>query len=334
MQTPSNCIEPPAGKTPLRMLIAAACLALLVATAGMLARYEPFYSGYYSFAWWSFIVIVQAYLRLRGGRSLLFENPLRFLLLLPLSVTVWLVFEAANFRLSNWHYINVPSLQPFRWIGYSISYATVLPGIFSVGALLDHFGVFKNSQSSIKPDPERLYVPFFILGFFSLILPLIWPKYFFPLIWGAFIFLLEPINHRFGAPSLLRKWREGSLRTFYLLMLSGAVCGFIWELWNFKAGTKWVYTVPFVGGFKVFEMPLLGFMGFPPFAVECYAMSATFFLIVRQIGEKYSLRGASASYAAFTLAIVLFDMLVFSGIDRFTILSFRDIHPFAFFARP
>ncbi len=75
-------------------------------------------------------------------------------------------------------------------------------------------------------------------------MPLVWPKYFFPLVWLAFIFLLEPVNHKAGAPSLLREWEKGSLRNFYLLLLAGAVCGLLWELWNFRAGSKWIYTLP------------------------------------------------------------------------------------------
>ena len=30
--------------------------------------------------------------------------------------------------------------------------------------------------------------------------------------------------------------------------------------------------MPYFGGVKLFEMPVLGFLGFPPFAVECWAM--------------------------------------------------------------
>jgi hypothetical protein len=30
--------------------------------------------------------------------------------------------------------------------------------------------------------------------------------------------------------------------------------------------------VPVFGDIKIFEMPVLGYFGFPPFAVECFAM--------------------------------------------------------------
>jgi hypothetical protein len=56
------------------------------------------------------------------------------------------------------------------------------------------------------------------------------------------------------------------------LLVAGAACGVLWEFWNYWATTRWTYTVPYVGHLKVFEMPVLGYLGFPPFALECYAM--------------------------------------------------------------
>jgi hypothetical protein len=53
---------------------------------------------------------------------------------------------------------------------------------------------------------------------------------------------------------------------------SGLCCGLLWEFWNYWALTKWTYTVPYAGEFKLFEMPVLGYLGFPPFALEAFAM--------------------------------------------------------------
>ena len=47
----------------------------------------------------------------------------------------------------------------------------------------------------------------------------------------------------------------------------------LWEFWNYWAIGKWIYTVPIpFAGPKIFEMPLLGFLGFPAFAVEVYSL--------------------------------------------------------------
>jgi hypothetical protein len=42
-----------------------------------------------------------------------------------------------------------------------------------------------------------------------------------------------------------------------------------WEMWNSLSCPKWVYTVPFVSRFKLFEMPILGYAGYLPFGLEC-----------------------------------------------------------------
>ena len=327
-------MNPETKKTLASILIPASCLIFGISTVAMLFRFEPFYSGYYSFAWWSYIIFVQSFLFCRGAESLLFGNPWKFLVLLPLSATVWLVFEALNFRLCDWRYVNIPNQTALRWIGYAVAYSTVLPGIFSTTSLLKFLGVLKNSKTAPLSAPQKLYRPFLVTGALFLALPLIWPQTFFPLIWGAFIFLLEPVNHKAGAPSLLREWESGSLREFYLLLLAGLACGFIWELWNFRAGAKWIYTVPYAGGLKIFEMPMLGFLGFPPFAVECYAMTAGFFLLVSRIRDKFTHGRALALYAAMALLILFLDLLVFAGIDHLTVISFQDFNLTTFGVRP
>ena len=118
-------------RTLARVLMPSVCLIFGISTLGMLFRFEPFYSEYYSFAWWSYIIFVESFLYCRGAKSFLFENPRKFLLLLPLSTTVWLIFEALNFRLADWHYVNIPYGTAVRWTGYLVAYSTVLPGIFS-----------------------------------------------------------------------------------------------------------------------------------------------------------------------------------------------------------
>jgi len=310
------------------LLMIAACLLFAASTLAMLHRREPFYSNYYSLAWWTYIIFIESWIHHRGGKSLLYENPRNFLLLLPLSVTVWLVFEALNFRLSDWHYINIPSNTLTRWTGYAVAYSTVLPGIFSTKALLEFLGVAKNSRAAPVSNLQKLYKPFALMGMLFLVLPLAWPQYFFPLVWLAFIFLLEPVNHRAGVSCLLSEREKGAPGNLHLLLLSGAACGFLWELWNFRAGSKWIYSIPHFGFLKVFEMPLLGFLGFPPFALECYAMTVSFFLLISKIRDKHPPRPALGLYIAVAVSMLLFDLLVFAGIDRFTVISFEAFVPF------
>jgi len=62
-----------------------------------------------------------------------------------------------------------------------------------------------------------------------LALPLVWPRLFFPLVWGGFFFLLEPLAEKLGATSLLSDLRAGRGKRLLLLMASGLFCGLLWE---------------------------------------------------------------------------------------------------------
>ena len=42
------------------------------------------------------------------------------------------------------------------------------------------------------------------------------------------------------------------------LVLSGFLCGVLWEFWNYWAGAKWHYSVPIMENLKIFEMPVPG----------------------------------------------------------------------------
>ena len=98
------------------------------------------------------------------------------------------------------------------------------------------------------------------------------PKYAFPLVWLAFFFILDPINYLHKQPSVIKHLKDRKLTIPLSLLLAGIIMGFFWEFWNYWAIPKWTYNVPFVGFFKIFEMPLLGYLGYFPFAFELYAM--------------------------------------------------------------
>jgi hypothetical protein len=57
--------------------------------------------------------------------------------------------------------------------------------------------------------------------------------------------------------------------------LAGWVCGWLWEFWNNWAAAKWHYIFPIGQNWKIFEMPVPGYLGFLPFALECFVMYVT-----------------------------------------------------------
>lgn len=292
-------------------------------------KIEPFYSWFYCFAWWSYILTVDAIIYRFKGNSLFFSRTKEFFLMIPWSIFIWLIFEAANLSLENWYYINLPYSTLERWLGYAIAYGTVLHGIFETMELLETLGLFKGSKikkTMISSDGHNVLI---MLGAISLVSSILIPQYFFPLIWIGFVFLLEPFNYRYNTRSLLRDLEEGNPREIYLLLVAGLICGFLWEFWNFWARSKWVYTVPFFSEMKGFEMPFLGFLGFPPFAAQVYVMYSFISLFRHQRGweeSTYQLNPGRKTRPLTTvltsILIAAFSVLIFKAIDLKTVDSY------------
>lgn len=259
-------------------------LVLAVSWVLMLQGVRPFSTSFYNLAWWPYIFIVDHLVYALTGDSLWVNRRGEFWRLIPLSVLFWMIFEGVNIYLKNWHYINIPTDLSlggdltvaggwWKWPGFFVSYGTVLPLLYETYDLLEALGLYRGRRVRAIPVTTAWHLPFALIGLFFLFAPMFWPRYTFPLIWGAFSFLLEPVIRTRGGRSIMGEWENGSLRTFFLMLSAGFICGGLWEFWNYWAVTKWVYTVPYVGGWKIFEMPVLGFAGFPPFAVECLVMT-------------------------------------------------------------
>ena len=302
---------------------------LVISEILMFKGAEPFASWFYFFAWWSYILIVDSMIYKIKKNSLIMNRTGEFLLMLFWSVFIWTFFEAVNLIMKNWYYINVVPICVVRWLGYGVAYATVLPGLFETTELLESLGLFKDS--SLKPiSVNKLWtISFLVLGIACFLGVLFYPKFCFPLIWGSFIFLLEPINYRWGGKSILRNWEKGSLRKFYLLLTAGCICGILWEFWNFWATTKWIYTVPFFEELKLFEMPVLGFFGFPPFAVECYVIYNFISLFRHQRGweeDNYRLNQEKRVKHLWvwcsSLVAISFCLCTFKAMDEKTVNSY------------
>jgi len=297
-------------------------LLLLVSEYCLFRKIEPVHSWFYCFAWWSYILLADNLLLRLRGRSLLGSRGSGLWRMLPLSVLIWLLFEAYNLALRNWAYDGVPVEPWLRWPGYAVAFATVLPGIFITADLLEHF-LFGNRCSAFASEAEESTAPpntrrtlvFLMAGLCLSAAPLLWPRYFFPAVWLGPIFLLDPLLERMKLQSLAMQVAAGNRRRILSLLAAGMVCGLLWEFWNFWTPSRWVYDVPFVGKWKVFEMPVLGFLGFPPFALECW-------ILYHILGQAYGRLGPATARAAFWCVVALLCALMFRAIDNHTVLRF------------
>jgi hypothetical protein len=231
--------------------------------------------------WTGYILFVDTLLFKIKGRSPLVSDRLEFLVLAVISVGGWWLCEfynAPRFWNSNlelwWHYHNLEPNPYLRRVGYDWAFATIFPLQFLTAELL-RITVFKrfSNRRPVAVNRRPLLIFLAAVGAAAVIWPLIVPSVWLaPVIWLSFILLLDPVNALRGWPSITADLARGDWRRLLSLLAAGFVCGFLWEFFNYWALSKWTYTVPYFGNIKIFEMPILGFLGFPPFAIECWAM--------------------------------------------------------------
>jgi hypothetical protein len=266
-------------------MIWAGLLIMIVSETATLLRVEPFWSWNTPIAWTGFILFADSTVFRARRDSWIRSAPREFALLALVSIPLWVVFEGYNLVLRNWHYTGLPENTALRLFGYAWSFATITPAIFE-GAELVAVGSGRPGRSG-GPDPHGSVPPLasivsILAGALMLASPFfVSPeiaRYLAAPVWLGFIFLLDPINARLGGESLWLDMRAHRYDRIVNLSLSGLLCGALWEFWNFWAGAKWHYTVPIMERWKIFEMPLPGYFGFPPFALECFTM----YVFVRQ----------------------------------------------------
>ena len=260
-------------------------LALLSAEALLFARVEPVVTYFTPIAWSSYILIADAAVLALTNRSRLNDAPIVIARLAFLSIPLWLIFEAYNLRLQNWTYVGVPRAWPAAPFGYAWSFATITPAVFETSDLVQAMLPTPSPRPLPESAPHAVKISsaaefiLMISGAACLLIPLLVPRhiaaYLFALIWIGFLLLLDPLNHRLGLPSFIGDLAEGMPRRLYGFLLAGWVCGSLWEFWNFWAAAKWLYTFPMFQHWKIFEMPAPGFLGFLPFALECFVMYVT-----------------------------------------------------------
>jgi tetratricopeptide (TPR) repeat protein len=251
-------------------------VSLLIAEWLMFRGVEPIATFFTPIAWTAYAFIADAAVFAIRGHSHLRDAPAKFAGLALLSIPLWLIFEAYNLRLANWTYVGrMPVSLPVRWFGYGWAFATIWPGIFLTADLVESFGWWDAPARPISFS-RAAQNAFMITGAVLLIVPVILPRslgsFLFGAVWLGFVFLLDPINFRLGLSSFETDLAAGRPGRLFSFLLSGWVCGWLWEFWNFWAASRWNYIFPMMQKDKIFEMPVLGYFGFLPFALECFVM--------------------------------------------------------------
>jgi len=258
-------------------------LGLVLAAEAALLSGQPLVARWFTpLVWTGYVLLVDALAARLTGRSYLTTDRVEGVLVGLASVGCWWLFEwynAPRFWRGGadaaglwWRYQGLEPNLFLRRLGYDWSFATIFPALFLTATVL-RARVFRRVRVRPWRPPRATLRALVVVGAVAAVLPLVVVSaWLVPLVWAAFTLLLEPLNARAGRPSWLADLGRGDASRLAALLAAGVVCGALWEFWNYWAATKWTYSVPYLGHVKVLEMPVLGYLGFPPFALECFAM--------------------------------------------------------------
>jgi hypothetical protein len=229
--------------------------------------------------WAGYILAMNALCVKRSGRCPMTSHPGPYALLFPVSAAFWWFFEYLNRYVWNWYYRGVDGMGAAEYAFFATcSFATVLPAVTATAAWLGTFRPFADGRLCGFPR-VNLRSPAGVAGLFlaaaaGLSGIVFRPDATFPLLWISPLAVFLAVQALAGEETVLDDLARGDWRLAVRFALAALVCGLFWELWNWHSYAKWVYAVPYVHAFQIFEMPVAGFAGYLPFGLECAAVAA------------------------------------------------------------
>ena len=233
----------------------------------------------YVLQWAGFILLVNALCFRRSGHSPLTDRTKSYLLLFPASSLFWWFFEYLNRYVWNWFYVGVPGISPLEYaILSTVCFASVLPGVVAVAAYLGTFKVFDDSvysgMAKVNIRSKVSIVTLSLLTLIGLTGIVFFPQFAYPLLWISPLMGFVLIQIAFREDCVLDVLSAGDWGLVFRFAIAALVCGLVWETWNYYSMAKWIYNVPWVERWKVWEMPIMGFGGYLPFGMECAVIAA------------------------------------------------------------
>jgi hypothetical protein len=253
--------------------------------------------------WLGYILAVNGIGEALFQQSLVRRMGASFVALFALSVPMWWFFELMNSVVHNWHYESAYPISDLQFsVQASIDFSTVIPAVLSTAYLFEQFSIRYSRFAHCTPvlvRPSHLLacVAAGAAGF--CMLPL-FPDETFPLVWIAPLLLIEPLAYAARTPSLLRLLEQGRCRLAASIMAATLFTGVWWETWNYCSLPKWIYTIPYVGFWKIFEMPALGYFGYPFFGLIVFTYTGLLSSLVlkRDMTDVFDVRDYLATTAS------------------------------------
>ena len=239
--------------------------------------------------WFSYILVANALCFRQSGNCPLLNKPGFFLTLFPVSSVFWWYFEYLNQFVHSWYYTGV-DYGPIRYSMHAtLSFCTVLPAVYTTRTVIANTWWFKQRFHGLpkiwKSESLLLSWSVFLAGCSGLVGLVVWPDQLFSMVWIAPLFIFTSLQRMAGLTSIFSAMADGDWRPALSSAMAALICGFFWEMWNYYSLAKWMYSIPYVDRFRIFEMPVLGYLGYFPFGLECIAI-AEFFAVSQAHGKK------------------------------------------------
>jgi len=229
--------------------------------------------------WLAYILVINAFSFRRSGKSLMTSYPLPYTLLFPASAAFWWFFEYLNRYVWNWYYVGISDMGAAEYTFFATcSFATVLPAVCSTAEWLETFTPFSDKRlcglKAVNLRHPACVTTLILLAAAGLTGIVFCPHLTYPLLWISPLAVFLVVQRLTGASTVLDNLSFGDWRIAVRFALASLICGWFWEMWNLHSAAKWIYSVPYVHRFQIFEMPLLGFAGYLPFGLECAVVAA------------------------------------------------------------
>jgi hypothetical protein len=235
---------------------------------------------------WGFALLLDGWVYVRtGGKSIISRSVQELIGIGVASVSGWLLFEFLNFFVDdNWLYPKGDLIPDNQFTIYAvIGSAGLMPLAFEWYSLLITFPSLKDRFS----NGPKITIPKWIINiilvssFVLLFLISFYPDTLFTLLWVVPLVILSAVLDKLRIWSPFDLIKKGNWSSVLIFALAYLIQGFLLEFWNYFSATHengqiftqtpayWAYSLPFVNAYHVFEMPVVGFMGYLPFGTYC-----------------------------------------------------------------
>lgn len=237
---------------------------------------------------WGLVLMIDGWVYVRnGGKSMVSHRPQELIGIGVSSALGWMLFEYLNFFVDrNWFYPFGNQIDRETFLLYAIVISTgLLPLSF---VFYDLFNTIPVLKKRFNEGPkfilhEKIKTVLLILSVLSLFAAGLFPDALFFALWMSPAMVIGLVLDKVGIWTPLRSIGKGNWRPALIFSLTYLAAGLCLECENYFSAARvngapvfseqpafWQYNLPYVNRFHLFEMPILGFIGYMPFGLYCW----------------------------------------------------------------